>query len=55
MEKCQICSVCNGTHKVEIQGICGNHAEQIKDLLHWWEENKEALKETDIKKLSKKF
>lgn len=55
MAECQICNVCKGTHKAEIQGLCGDHAEKIKELLHWWEENKEALKKTDLKKVSKKF
>jgi len=53
--ECQICNVCSGKHKIEIQGLCGDHAEEIKDFLHWWLENKGALKEIDLKKLSKKF
>jgi len=55
MLQCQICNVCSGKHKIEIQGLCGSHAEEIKEFLHWWVENKETLKKINIKKLGKKF
>lgn len=41
---CQICLVCEGKHKESSKGICGEHAEQIKGLLEWWEDNKKDLK-----------
>ncbi len=40
MAECQICAVRKGRHKVEIQGICGKHAEEIEKLLKWWGKQK---------------
>jgi hypothetical protein len=42
--ECQICLVCEGKHKESSKGICGEHAEKIKELLEWWEDNKKVLK-----------
>ena len=53
--KCQLCLIHEGKHKVQVEGLCGDHAEQIKEILTFWQENKEILTEFDLGKASKKF
>jgi len=45
MTECQICNVKKGKHKVEPQGLCGDHAEKIEKMLNWWGKNVEKKKE----------
>jgi len=33
-----------GKHKVQNEGLCGEHAEKVKKLLDWWEKNRTELK-----------
>ena len=53
--KCQLCLEVNGEHKVQAEGLCGTHTEQIKELLDWYFANKDCLKGIDLMKVSQKF
>jgi len=49
MGECQICNVKKGKHKVEPQGLCGDHAEKIEKVIEWYEKNIEKKKKEEKK------
>lgn len=53
--RCQLCLVKRGLHKVQVEGLCGEHAVKVQEVLNWFCENRESLKKIDLKKASEKF
>jgi len=53
--ECQICLTKEGKHLIQVEGLCGEHAQKLKEVLEWFCENKESLEKLDLKGLTKKF
>ena len=53
--ECQLCLIHEGRHRVQTEGLCGSHAEQVKRVLTWFQSHSEFLEAIDYKKVSQKF